>query len=126
MAKRIGNWLLGLGCLGLILALFPSFFYQAGGEFSPLVAEHLKDHPDAMPTVERYSLGWVSSPLVSYQIEKTIADNRGAIALTQSNDLRVGWLSWSSLSLGIGLALLWAGRKLTAKPKEAMKVTSPA
>jgi len=124
MVNRIGNWMMGFGCLGLILALFPSFSYEAGGVTSPLVAEHLKGHPDAMPMVERYSFGWFGSPLISYQVEKTIADNRGAIAISQSNDLRIGWVSWSSLSLGIGLVLLWAGRKLTVKPKEA--VTSPA
>jgi hypothetical protein len=123
MAGRIGNWLTGFGCLVLFLAFFPSFSSQGGSVTSPLVATHLEDHPDAMPVVKVYSFGWLGSPLVSYRSEKTIAEVNGALSISQSNDLNIGWVSWSSLTLATGLTLLWAGKKLRGRAKAA--ITSP-
>ena len=64
------------------------------------------------PSTEEYRFGWWHSPLFHYRSERTLTLERGAISVSRRGGMTVGWLSWSSLTLAVGIGLFWLAGKL--------------
>jgi hypothetical protein len=116
MLRRLRNVLLTLGVIAIFLAIMPSTHAEAG--ITPTLAQsaHLKEHPEDMPRTSAYVFGWSESPLFSYHSEHTLIDEDGRkVTIGQCNRTEIGWFSWSSLSLVIGIGLFWAGGRLNGQ-----------
>jgi hypothetical protein len=78
--------------------------------------EHLRANPQDMPTRTDVTLGWQPSPLFRYRSRSSLTDRDGAISVEQSVSAKVGWLSWSALTLAVGVGLFWLAKRLKPKP----------
>ena len=69
--------------------------------------------PEDMPRATDYVLGWSSSPLAAYHTECTLTDEDGRqVTVGCCSRSEVNLLSWSGLTLAIGIGLLWLARRL--------------
>ena len=113
---RIRNTLAALGVIAVFLAVMPYCRYEGGVTADAKMADHILVNPGSMPFTEEYRFGWGDSPLVHYRCEQTLAVRPdGAITSRRTSGARIGWLSWSSLTLGLGVTLLWGASKLRSK-----------
>lgn len=109
---RVRNVLSALGVIAVFLAVMPYFHYQAGGTFDSATLEHLRAHPDKSPYTEDYTLGWDFSPLAHFHGERTLKVTDAGVAVGKSSRVSIGWISWSSLTLVVGIGLLWVASRL--------------
>jgi hypothetical protein len=114
--QRVRNWLAVLGYIALFLAVMPYFRGQGGITPTPAQAEHLRANPGDTPYTEDYVFGWTESPLVKYHSETTLTDDNGRVTVGRSRSTTIGWVSWSSLTLAVGVGLLGAARLLRPEP----------
>ena len=111
--QRVGNVLAVLGVVAIFLAVQPYYLSQGGTVADAAMAEHLRANPGDMPWTEEYRFGWAGSPLVHYRSERTLARREdGKVAPSRTTRLDVGRGWWSVLTLLIGIALVWAARRL--------------
>ena len=113
--ERIRSALTIVGAIALFLAVMPNFRYEVAIT-NPAVATHLQTHPDDMPYTEDYVFGWSDSPLVKYHSERVLTVEKDRVAMSQTGGGTIGWFSWSSLTLLIGVGLIWLAQRL--KPKQ--------
>ena len=109
---RVANWLGWAGIAAVFLSVMPSFEYRGGTVSDRAQADHLKANPGDLPYTEDYVFGWADSPLVHYHSELALAESAGGFRPDRSRGVSIGWLSWSSLTLAVGLGLLWAARRI--------------
>src|SRR5215204_5095629 len=102
---RIRQVLTVLGGVALFLAVMPYFSVTTGVTAGPELLDHLRKSPEDMPSTEEYRFGWWHSPLFHYRSERTLTLERGAISVSRRGGMTVGWLSWSSLTLAVGIGL---------------------
>jgi hypothetical protein len=48
--------------------------------------------------------------------ERTLVGRAGGFTAKRQAEMTIGWLSWSSLTLAIGVGLFWAARRLRPAP----------
>ena len=110
-----------IGVIVLFLAVMPFFRYEVAIT-NPAVAAHVQANPGVMPYTEDYVFGWSNSPLVKYHRERVLTVEKDRVAMSQSANGTIGWFSWSSLSLIIGIGLLWLAQRLKPKPVASMNI----
>ncbi len=111
--QRLRNWLVALGWIATFLAVMPYAHHRMGGVRDSDEAEFLRDHPDLHPSHSEYRFGWTDSPLVRYVREQSVeVHDSSGFGFKRTANLDIGWLSWSSLTLVIGLVLLRSARWL--------------
>jgi hypothetical protein len=115
--ERIRSWLTAVGAIALILAVLPSAYHEGGVTANRAQMEHLQANPQDMPARTDVTLGWQPSPLFRYRSQTELLDKNGAISASRSVQAKLGWLSWSSATLAVGLGLLWVARRLQTKPQ---------
>jgi hypothetical protein len=111
--QRIGNWFAALGWIALFLAVMPYAHHRMGSVQDPAAAEFVRDQPDLYPSFTVYRFGWTDSPFAEYSSEQTVeAQGPSGFTFKRMSGFHIGWLSWSSLTLVIGLVLLRSARWL--------------
>ena len=113
---RIRDLMMAIGVIVIYLAVKPYFHYEFRIT-DPATTDHVRTNPDDMPFTEDYVFGWSDSPLFSYHNEKTLTVVNGHVIAGRSTRMPIGWISWSSLTLVIGIGLIWLAQRL--KPKTA-------
>ncbi|HVK08741.1 MAG TPA: hypothetical protein VM597_08195 [Gemmataceae bacterium] len=109
--ERLRNWLSALGWIAIFLAVMP-YFHHRTGPVSDAAAEFIRDQPDLYPSTSVYRFGWTNSPLVEYVSEQTVeAHGSSGFTFKRASAFHVGWLSWSMLTLVVGVVLLRASRR---------------
>ena len=121
MCRRIPGVLNVLGIIALFLAFMP-YFVGRVGVTSPAMSSYVQSHPSAMPMKDEYKFGWTNSPLIQYTAESELVEDDGGFRVERTQNFHAGFFSLSSLTLVIGLALLWVAKQLrprvAATPKE--------
>ncbi|MBP3957809.1 hypothetical protein J8F10_21360 [Gemmata sp. G18] len=114
-SNRLRNWLTAFSLIAFYLAVRP--FCRAAASITPTPAQaaHLKEHPEALPRTGDYAFGWSHSPLASYHDEYTLTGEGGRVTPGRSSHTHVGWLSWSSLTLAVAVALFVAAAWLNRR-----------
>ncbi|MDB5312868.1 MAG: hypothetical protein JWO38_7070 [Gemmataceae bacterium] len=93
---------------------------REGWHLTHTQAEHVGANPGDMPSTEDYTFGWSDSPLVRSHGEKMLTERpAGAITAKRSGRGTVGWISWSLLTLAIGIGLIWAARRMRLRSAPA-------
>src|SRR4051794_35745363 len=111
--ERFRNVLATVGALIVFLAIMPYYRREAGGTLTPAQAEHLRSNPGDIPVTVDCVFGWMQSPLFRYHSEKALAIRPGRDTTVEwSGGGTIGWASWSSLTLAIGIGLTWAARRM--------------
>lgn len=111
--KRAAKWLGVFGVIALILGLQPYFRTQSGMKADGKLAEFIRANPGMVPMAEEFRFGWADSPLFGYRSERTLDPlPDGGYKSSQKSDMHIGWWSWSSITLVIGIGLIWAGKRL--------------
>lgn len=122
--ERVRNVLNWIGAIALFLAFQPYFSYVGGVTADRQVADYIIAHPGSMPFKEVYRFGWEDSPLIDYQSEQTLVSTPGGdISVQKWGGFTIGWLSYSSLTLAISLALFYLARALRLKDPPKTTVT---
>ena len=116
---RLRRVLAVLGGVAWFLAVMPHFSVTTGVTAGPELLDHLRKTLEDMPSTEECRFGWSHSPLCHYRSERTLTFERGVISVSRRGGMTVGLLSWSSLTLAVGIGLFWVARKV--RP-----VTTPA
>lgn len=117
MRDRLKTVLATIGYVAVFASVMPTLHYEGGITPTPAQAEFLQANPDDLPGHHDFTFGWSSSPLFRYRGEKTLAEQPGGVVTVQeSARATVGWLSGSSLTLALGIALIWASRRLPPGP----------
>lgn len=120
LRPRIVNWLRAIGVIGCFLAVIPFFESRGGTTADAAMMKHLQANPDHMPFTETYRFGWSSSPLFEYRKEQRLeAKADGGFAVGATTAFRIGWISWSSISMAIGIGLVVLAAKLRRKPAKS-------
>ena len=119
---RIRTCLAVPGVIAVFLAVVPHFRYQGGGELDAASAEHVRAHPGSMPYTEDYDFGWNTSPLFHYHGEQTLKASGAGVTFRKSGRGHVGWVSWSMLTLAVGIGLVWAAARLKPRPAPKTEV----
>jgi hypothetical protein len=101
-----------LGGIAVLLALAPDLRYQSGGTLNQARMEHVRANPSDMPYTNVIRLGWAGSPLFRYHSEKVLVESADGVTSRHTTEAAVGWLSWSALTLVVGVVLLGAARRL--------------
>lgn len=115
--SRIASILSTIGVIAIVLAVLPHFEYRGGVVNDQATVRHLQQFSDHLPYSESYRFGWYFSPLIEHRSAREIAVSaNGSFSLKQSSQFHVGWISWSMLSLIIGLALTKIGSKIRPVP----------
>jgi hypothetical protein len=113
VAKYLGI----LGFIAIFLAFQPAFVGRSGVSGDARLMDHLRDNPGDMPLMEDYRFGWAKSPLVHYHREQSLQQMpEGDYTSQKSSGLSFGWVSWSALTLAIGLGLLGIAKRLKPDP----------
>lgn len=109
---RSRNWLATVGVVGVFLAFMPFFEYRGGTVADAAQAKHVSANLGDMPFVKEHRFGWAGSPLMHYRTElrlQTLPD--GACRAEKTMGFEVNLLSWSFLTLAVGIGLtVVAGR----------------
>lgn len=114
--NRLANILTIVGGIAAFTAVMPSFEYHGGTVVDTAMVKHLQAHPDHLPYKEAYRFGWTFSPLVEHLHARELdvkADS--GFTLKHSSNTRFDLISWSALSLGVGVVLIALARKVRAK-----------
>jgi hypothetical protein len=120
--ERVRSWLCVLGVIALFLAVMPYFHYEGGTTATAAKMKHLQANPGDMPRSEEFRFGWADSPLAHYRSQLTLTElPDGGFTGKRAAAMTIGWMSWSSLTLAIGIGLLWVARKLRpASPRRVV------
>jgi hypothetical protein len=112
-----------VGGFAVFLGLMPGAHIEQGGVIDLAEMEHLRDHPEDQPWAEDYRLGWPDSPLIHYRSQQTLTAKDGGLHAERSFDWKIELLSWSALTLAIGIGLLWLGRQM--RPFKVIRTPQP-
>ncbi len=114
--NRLANILTILGGIAAFTAVMPSYEYRGGTVVDTATAKHLQTNPDHLPYTEAYRFGWTFSPLVEHRhaSELEVKADSG-FTLKHSSNTRFDLISWSALSLGVGVVLIALARKVRSK-----------
>jgi hypothetical protein len=128
--EHVARWLGILGAIAIFIAFQPDFRAQNGATADKEMADFFLANPGSFPFTEDYRFGLANSPLLGYHSERTVSKLPGAgYTMRQSSHYYIGWLSWSMLSLVVGVGLLWAGKRVrppkSSKPKDVKAVAAP-
>jgi hypothetical protein len=121
--SNLTRGLTAVGCLSIFLALMPGARSERGGVINAAELEHLKQHSEDQPWIEDYRLGWPGSPLVHSRSEQTLTAQAGGYRADRSFEWEIALLSWSALTLAIGIGLVWLGRRM--RPTKLIPSTQP-
>ena len=114
---RIRNWLGVLAAVAFILAVMPFYEYRGGTVSTQAEFDHVRANPGDLPYTEDYKFGWHFSPLVHHHRAKTLRLIDGRLTVGGVMRTEVNWVSWSGLTLGVGVGLLWAAKRLKPAPQ---------
>lgn len=114
--ERIRNILVTLGAVAIFLAIMPYSHSRRVSDGSDAMREHLKANPDDMPSDELYRFGWAGSPIFQYHSVKHLVQRPGGYVNERATNWSIGWFSWSSLTLAIGVALVLTARRVPVRP----------
>lgn len=105
----------------LVFAVVPNGEDRLGGELTTAQQRHVRANPDDVPFTYDFRFGWPDSPLIHRHSELRLNEDEGGVRAVRAKHFSVGWFSWSSLTLAVAVALLWAAKRLwpvPAKPAE--------